>query len=443
MSKKIINDIMIKKRSIREIPLPSEKKRKSKEELPDLAEDHSSREIRSGKYPSFSQKRSMNPRFTIWLIAIFCLIALFFGISTIFSSATVIITPRVESILFNNDTYVAKSKSIETNELSFEVLTLKQTIGETINATSEKEVEQKASGKIIIYNNYSTTAQRLINNTRFESSDNRVYRINNSVVVPGIKKVDGKVNPGSVEVTVYADQPGEGYNMMVADLTGDFKIPGFKGDPRYNDFYARIKEDIKGGFIGTQKVVDPEIRAKAEESVKLKLKEELIKELYAVKPESYIVFDNSYTINFLNQDDTNIDDNKVMINVQGILNCAIFNNQKLSNYLATKKIESFDGLPVEMIITDKLISILNINSGSDLAESNDIEINFDGEAQIKWVYNVNDLKKDLAGKKGSAIGDIVVKYHTSLNAIDVIFKPVWTRYLPDNQDKIYIKEKSL
>ena len=66
-------------------------------------------------------------------------------------------------------------------------------MGEIVEATAEKEVSQKASGKIIIYNNYSTVSQRLINNTRFEANSGKIYRINSSIVVPGYKKVDGKI----------------------------------------------------------------------------------------------------------------------------------------------------------------------------------------------------------------------------------------------------------
>jgi len=59
-----------------------------------------------------------------------------------------------------------------------------------------------------------------------------MYRIDSSVIIPGYQKVNGKIIPGSIEATVYADQAGDGYNLKLADLTGDFSIPGFKGDPR-------------------------------------------------------------------------------------------------------------------------------------------------------------------------------------------------------------------
>jgi hypothetical protein len=442
MTRKIISDMIVTKRSIREIPISPEKRHKIEKEIEQLEEEDFDSPPRITK-PANWQRRQMNPKFIIWLIAILCLLALIFGISILFSSATVVITPRTQKIIFTNDTYTARADPQNATDLTFEVLKVNQTIGETVLATEEKEVKQKASGKIIIYNNYSTAPQRLINNTRFEATNGNVYRINSSVVVPGLKKVGGKIVPGSVEAIVYADQPGESYNMNLADMTGDFKIPGFKGDVRYDSFYARLKEDITGGFIGMQRIIGEDLREETENTIKTKLREQLLKELYAIMPENYLVFKDAYSVDFSNLPDTAVDKDKAKINIQGTLNAIVFNNIKLGKYMATKKISDFDNNQTEFIPSDDLVTIFSGKDTTSLAKNDTLEIKLNGQATIKWSYDSDIIKKDLTGRKGSDIRNLASKYKDSVISMEVIFRPVWTRYFPDKEDKIEIKEAVL
>lgn len=423
-NKKIMSDIIISKKSIRQIPLTKEKKV----------------EYRAEKN---KERKPLNSKLVIWFIAGVCLLALFFGLSLLFTSATIVINPRSEKITFTNDTYTAKLNPESQTDLPFEILKIKQKLSETLVATEEKEVSIKATGKIIIYNNYGVLPQRLTNNTRFEATNSKIYRISGSIVVPGLKKVDGKTVPGSIEATVYADQAGPDYNMKLTDLTGDFKIPGFKGDPRYTGFYARLKTDISGGLIGKQSIISDSARKSAETSIKDELKEKLLKELYAIKPENYVILNGGYSLNYTGLADTNLGNNKVQINMEGDLNGIVFNSSKLARYLALKKIPNFDGLPVEFIPTDNLENSFVGLDNPNLGEKGSVlQLKLNGEAVIKWTYDGEGIKKDLLGKSQSDINDTIVKYKNSVSGINILFTPVWTRYLPDNLNKIKILEKS-
>jgi hypothetical protein len=439
MAKTIISDMLVSKKSIRRIPI-SHKEHKEPEREKDEEEEEEI-DIPHKKTSPGWQRKPINPKFVIWLIAAICVLALFFGLSIVFSSATIIVTPKTEPINFINEVYTTKSDSKNITDLPFEVLTVKQTAGEIVMAGEEKDVTQKATGNIVIYNNYSPLPQRLINNTRFEANNGKIYRINSSVIVPGTKKVDGKNVPGSVEATVFADQVGEDFNMKISDLTGDFKIPGFKGDPRYQSFYARIKSDITGGFVGKQRVVGADLRKSTEEIVKIKLKEQLLKELYAVLPENYIVFKDGYSVNYTVQADTPVDTNKAKINIEGTLSGIVFNNLKLAKYIATKKISNFDNLPVELVPADNLVTTFKGSDTTSLAKNSTLEMRLTGNAVIKWQYDTDALKKDIAGKKEADLKNLVAKYKDSIMSIKVIFQPVWTRYFPDDLSKIRVKEE--
>lgn len=440
MNKIIMNDLIKSSKSIRQIPVSKIKKKVTV--INDSNTIHTVRpELISNRQESRWSRKPLNPKFAIWLIAIVCLLALFFGISIIFSSAKIIVTPRTENITLNNNSYSAKLNPLNEADLSFEVMKISQINEQDIPATEEKEVNQKASGKIVIYNNYSTVSQRLINNTRFEANNGKIYRINSSVIIPGLKKIDGKTIPGSIEAIVYADQAGEDYNLKLADLTGDFKIPGFKGDQRYLGFYARLKEDIQGGFVGKKWIIAESVRKEAEGILKAKLNEDLIKKLYAIKPENYLVFKNSYSIDYSVLPDVSLENNKVKLNMQGDLNAVIFNNIKLSQYIAQKKITNFDNLPTELIPSDNLTVTFTAKDSNNLWKNSIIDVSFMGDAKIKWIYDTDSFKKDFAGKKEADFPSLVTKYKNSISKIEVMFSPVWNRYIPDKLNKITVQEQ--
>ena len=83
-----------------------------------------------------------------------------------------------------------------TTGLSFEIMRLSAEESDLVTATGISSSGQKAGGKITVYNNYSNAPQKLIINTRFQTSDGKIYRIREPIVIPGM---------GVKEATVYAD----------------------------------------------------------------------------------------------------------------------------------------------------------------------------------------------------------------------------------------------
>ena len=59
------------------------------------------------------------------------------------------------------------------------------TLSKTILRSEPKEVNQKAQGELTVYNNYSEAPQILIKNTRFQTEDGKIFRIGDSITVPG------------------------------------------------------------------------------------------------------------------------------------------------------------------------------------------------------------------------------------------------------------------
>ncbi len=114
--------------------------------------------------------------------------------------------------------------------------------GSKIIETSNESISLplKTGGFISIYNAYSAAPQKLVAQTRFETKDGKIFRIQNPVIVPGVKMSGTKLTPSSIKVNVVSDAAGEEY------LIGPsyFTIPGFQGSPKYAGFYAESTEPM-------------------------------------------------------------------------------------------------------------------------------------------------------------------------------------------------------
>ena len=151
-------------------------------------------------------------------------------------------------------------------------------------ASGKTEVNQKAAGKITIYNAYSASPQLLVATTRFMTPDGKVFRLDNQVLVPGAKVQSGKITSSSIETNVTADKAGEEYNIgPVARLT----VPGFKGSPKYDGFYGAILGQISGGSTGQKPAPTDQDIASAKDKTTESLKANLENAFLNNRPEGF------------------------------------------------------------------------------------------------------------------------------------------------------------
>ena len=149
-----------------------------------------------------SRGRSSAPM-TLWIIAGVCVLVL--AIFSLFAmrSTTITITPRSQAITFDKATQFRAypATTAATGTLSYTVVTFDVQDSEIVAAQGTTHAERKASGTIIVYNNYSSTPVKLIKNTRFQTEAGLVFRVPSDVVIPS----KSATTPGQVNVTVIAD----------------------------------------------------------------------------------------------------------------------------------------------------------------------------------------------------------------------------------------------
>lgn len=367
----------------------------------------------------------------VWgFAALVVLIIIGIGASVLFAGATVTVTPRTQS--FQIDTTAPASQEPTVGALYYETVTVTDEVSETVPATGEEFVETRASGQIIIYNTFSSAPQQLVENTRFQTEDGLVYRIRDDVVVPGMEGSGDDATPGSLEVTVYADEPGADYNIGLTDFT----IPGFEGQPQFFKFFARSKTPMVGGFSGTQKVVDPTeaetVRATLRESLRAQLRD-----LAGGKvPTGSFIVEGSEQVAFESvvaeaREDAPADE--ATLTERGTLTAYVVDRATLASFVAEQSIGTYDGAPV--VIQDQ--ATMNVTISPAAGTSSSATVAFRGDGTLEWTFDSVRLAEEFAGKRKNEAQMVLASYPAIDDAV-INLRPFWKRSFPNNPERITI-----
>lgn len=411
-------------RSIRKIPIPSTRRPR-----PGAGEEPVSLADEWRREPPPTPPRSGRSRLAMWGAAILALAALLFlGFSVLFAGATITVEPKNEVVSIDGNFTTSPNAPI--TGLSYQLVTVERDGRETVKAGGTQYVEQRASGTIVISNTYSTATQRLIKNTRFEAPDGKIYRINESVDVPGQKKIDGKTVPGTVEVTVYADSPGESYNRGITDFT----IPGFRGDPRYSAFTARSKTPMSGGFVGERRVVSEEERAAAKARIHARLVAELEEAARAEIPDGFVLFPDAFVVSYSTVGEEDDGGDSVTLVERGLLQGILFGNRELAAFIARQSIASYNEEAVALPDTSGLSFIIPQKQSLAFPLEEPLAFALTGQTRIVWQIDTARLKGDLLGREKDALPAIMQAYPVA--SFRVSTRPFWASALPEDPDRL-------
>jgi len=361
-----------------------------------------------------------------------------FAASSFFSSATLTVVPKQETA--SVDTLIESSSMPAAGELPHVLVTATSTGTQVLPSTGTQEVQRKASGQIVVYNNYSSATQRLIKNTRFEASDGRIYRINTSVDVPGRHTEDGKTVPGSVTVTVYADVAGEEYDLLLSGLKGDFTIPGFKGTSRYDAFYARAKTDIVGGFVGVQRVTDQTVFDTAVAEGKTQLADSIWSDIQNSLSNDVVAFKSLYGVEYTVDSKDNPSGDGVLLSITGIGKAVVYSKLAFSKAVASTTLSDYSGDNVVIQSMGDLEISPRVAADTEVWDSDPLTVEVRGNVRFVWQFDQAAVKKDLAGRSKDDTNSILRKY-AAIQQAQVVVKPSWLRNYPSDQRKIDVQIK--
>jgi hypothetical protein len=367
-----------------------------------------------------------------WLSIVSIIMVLIVAGMSFFSGATLSYVPRVAELSFDNDSHTAY-KTVE-GALRYSVVKLSGDKGVTVQASGQEQVQDKASGVIVVYNDNDTT-QRLVENTRFEAANGKVYRIKSPITVPAKSTVSGQSKPGSIEVTVYADEEGESYNTGLTDFT----LPGLSGTPRFSTVYARSKTDMSGGFVGMMRRVPAEELTRAKAELRSSLEMELVDQARAEVPEDFVLVPTLSSMVYEDLPQTDSANESVSVNLRGNLFAVMFKRADLARYLASDSIQLSVGEVVSLESYDNLVFTFSGEAPEDLLSSSQIDFRVSGSALLVWRPDEIILKKDLAARHKSEVQSVVNNY-PSIARAEVTLRPFWKSSFPSNISDISIRK---
>ena len=286
-------------------------------------------------YNISNKKKKGGSRYMLWLVAFVSILFFLYSISLLFSNAEIVVNPKIKDVTLNENLSAVKNASGEA--LPFDLVMLSGEETKTVVATDSKDLFLSSKGKILLYNNFSATPQKLNINTRLEGSNGKIYKTLSAVNIPG--KV-GNI-PGKVEVGIYGAVPGVEYDSTPLD----FKVLGFKGTPKYLKFFGRGEGNISGGFKGKSPVVSDAIKISTFTELKASL---MVKLLQKATAPGFILFKDAAFLNIDGEDVPFVTggSTSVPITLKGTLYGFLLNENKLVNKIVTDNIDKYDGSDV-------------------------------------------------------------------------------------------------
>ena len=388
--------------------------------------------------------------FLVWVLcAVVLCAALGAGLSYFFSGATITIEPRTASVAPGSPITAqllsaAQTSAAPAGALGFETITVLASTTRAVPASGTHSVNTYAQGTITIYNKYSTAPQTLVATTRFETSGGAIYRIHATITVPGAtKQADGSLTPGSVDATAYADAPGPSYNTGAAQ----FSIPGFKGKPQYNGFYATTG-GIGGGASGVEPVVLPADSKKAQSDMQAELKNTLMQRIQSQVPPGFILIPGAFAISYgaaasqvpstgsgQAPSTGSGQANGATLTESASLSAAIVKSTALASAAATAAVDGYTGQPIDFADPSQ---VPLATTTSYRADSQSIDLSFTAPAVLVWQIDQSQIAAALAGKPKSNFDALMQTFKPAVAKGAAAIHPFWLNTFPSDPAKIKV-----
>lgn len=369
-----------------------------------------------------------------------CLVALAgVAVFLFLPSAKIVVEPNILKDKVDLDLFGSSNVGEEKNNIPIRTVDKEESITLAYAVQGSAAVSgKKAHGDVVIYNEYDSNPQTLIATTRFESADGKIFRLVKNVIVPGATNVAGELKPGAIEAEIIADQPGTDYNLEPTK----FSIPGFKGSPKYDKFYAKSSQPIKGGStdgettggVVSQRDID-NARQKTEAAIKEKFAQLLKDEL----PEGDVILEQAEKITILSTSaNAKLGDmvSSLDYTVTARLHAIVFSENDVKKEIElTMNNDQQSGAKVEKRISKIEYGTVNADFDKDT-----LELKVYGEVMLTPIIDTDQIMQELLGKTDDQLASILRKYST-IKSVNVEFQPSFVTRIPQYAQRVQVEIK--
>jgi hypothetical protein len=373
----------------------------------------------------------------IWALAIAAVLILGGLLLFAFRGTTVTVVPKSHTVVFDNvSQYTAfPVTTAASGTLSYTVQTSDIEDSDVIPSATGTTVAlpaAKASGNLIIYNNYSTSPVRLIKSTRFQDPNGLIFRVPADVSIPGKKGS----TPGQVQVTVVADQNGSKYNI---GPTSRFTVPGLKSNAAmYAGVYAKSTLAMTGGSsAGVGQGIDSKALSTAIADVRGRLQSKARDAASALSSASSIAFPDLAQITYQDLPNTNEAGGGVRIHESAHVVIPVFSAGEFAQAIAQSVSADAENAPISLV-SGKGFTGYIASSTSSVTGVDPLDFTLVGQAELIWKIDAQALAAALAGRSSGAFQTIVNGF-PGIQEAHARIEPFWKNTFPSNPKSIQIQ----
>lgn len=382
------------------------------------------------EYVPLPESRS---KWGVWVTALVSILVLAgAGALVLFPSTSVAVTPHTQVVPFDSATsFIAYPESSTTaGSISYSVISQVFEDSAVVAANGVETVQEKATGQVTVYNSYSDKPVRLIKNTRFQAQNGLVYRIPASVDVPG----KSAATPGSIQVTVFADQTGDSYNIPPQEK---FTLPGLKSTAdMYAGVYAKSTNAFTGGFSGERPAVAPATLDAARSEVRGRLNEKA-QSLAVTAPDGSLAFPGLTNVSFETLAPSSEPGGGVRIHEKATVVMPIFPEAAFAQAIGQAVSASAEGQTLSIRFNNAISATASSTLAQGEMGQKPLVFSLSGTGQLIWKVDASVLSQALAGKEESAFQTIIQGF-VSVEEARARITPFWQKRFPQDPAKIGI-----
>lgn len=370
----------------------------------------------------------------VWIAAAISLIIVGGAAALVlFPSTSVTVTPHTQVVPFDASTsftaYPAANATL--NTITYTVVSQVFEDSTVVPASGIETVDEQATGQVTVYNEYSDAPVRLIKNTRFQTANGLIYRIPASVDVPG-KTSSG---PGTIQVTVFADQTGDTYNLPPQDR---LTLPGLRSTAAmYEGVYAKSTEPFTGGFSGDRPAVAQATLDAARSEVRGRLNEKA-QQLVATAPEGSIAFPGLANVSFESLPPTQESGGGVRIHEKATVVMPVFPSEAFAQAIGQAVSASAENQVLDIRFSPDSTGTASSTLALGEMGQQPLVFSLSGTGQLVWGIDAPALAQALAGKEESSFQPIIQGF-PAVEEARARITPFWQKRFPQDPAKIQIE----
>ncbi len=387
------------------------------------------------RFPHVKNRSNGFNKYVLLFLILSFIVGLIYWGGIFFQKADIIVTAKHQLITYKDKQFVAlKESNGNTDDIMIMIYTDQKS--KKVILTEPKEVSVKAKGSIVLYNEFSTTPQKILSGSFISDNEGKTYKTENVINIPGFKKDNNEIIPGEVSVDISAFLAGDTYNGSPTD----FYISAFKGTSKYNKIYGKLKSPFTGGASGlvytpTDKDIN-QINNLAETS----FKSDLLKKVQATIYPGYILYPNASTFSYKIENGIFSKTPETEVIINGTLSVVLLKEKNLIDNIIKISLPKITGDELKEIkISDLNNLTFNFTNKEQLIskEMDSVSFNLSGDIDVVWNPDLELLKTKLIGvDKVNVL--TVFKQDPGIESAVVKLFPRWFKYIPKEISKINI-----